>query len=598
MATKTTTFPVFPPGEGYGTTHLEHGRSWRYVEPGIWKSVGGSGGSGPGGEVTWDDVAGKPAEFPPEAHTHEQADIDGLENRLDAIEDSITDGGSFIDAPSNDKLYGRKNELWEEVVIPEPGASSWNDLTDKPADFPPSDHTHEIADVNGLQDALNDAGGAPAWDDVTNKPTDFPPSSHNHTWEQVTGKPTEFPPETHQHGWDQITGKPSEFPPSSHNHAWDQITGKPTEFPPSAHNHDGVYQPVGDYIEDADSDGKQYARQDGAWSEVVIPEAGAAVQIGATFDGTPKEGDQWLETPAGEEAVMWVYDGDKWLQMPGGGGSGQDGITTATLPLANPTREATGLTTQSDANNYFAEAIAKVVNEDGDVVLNDYYTSTEADAKFQPKGDYIEDAPQNGELYVRKDGAWELYTPSSGGGGFMVPVTPPQTAGDYAFGIKSNGGSGTFSQDCGSWYANKASSTATFTVPAGYKFVLQNFIANGASKDVMFNGIYLDGEQINNSSDTSGKYKKTEISNNHDYDKRNFWPSAQNFVISSTAVFTLKSSADNWFHIFGYFIPADNTRESAELREAYLVEEAERIAAMPAPEPEPEEVGTQEIPDE
>lgn len=54
---------------------------------------------------------------------------------------------------------------------------------------------------------------------------------------------------------------------------WGSITGKPTEYPPEDHDHDGVYQPVGDYIEDADSDGKQYARQDGAWSEIVIPEA-------------------------------------------------------------------------------------------------------------------------------------------------------------------------------------------------------------------------------------------------------------------------------------------------------------------------------------
>ena len=45
---------------------------------------------------------------------------------------------------------------------------------------------------------------------------------------------------------------------------WGSITGKPTEYPPEDHDHDGVYQPVGDYIEDADSDGKQYARQDGA----------------------------------------------------------------------------------------------------------------------------------------------------------------------------------------------------------------------------------------------------------------------------------------------------------------------------------------------
>lgn len=38
------------------------------------------------------------------------------------------------------------------------GAPSWDDITDKPADYPPSVHGHEIADVNGLQGALDDAG--------------------------------------------------------------------------------------------------------------------------------------------------------------------------------------------------------------------------------------------------------------------------------------------------------------------------------------------------------------------------------------------------------------------------------------------------------
>ena len=63
----------------------------------------------------------------------------------------------------------------------------------------------------------------------------------------------------------------------------------------------------------------------------------------------------------------------------------------------------------------------------------------------------------------------------------------------------------------------------------------------------------------------------------------------ENFIIERKAIFTLRVSGDNWFHIFGYFIPSDNTRESAELREAYLAEEAERIAAMPVTMDLPEE---------
>jgi hypothetical protein len=35
------------------------------------------------------------------------------------------------------------------------GVSSWNDLTDKPSTFPPSTHTHAIADTTGLETALD-----------------------------------------------------------------------------------------------------------------------------------------------------------------------------------------------------------------------------------------------------------------------------------------------------------------------------------------------------------------------------------------------------------------------------------------------------------
>lgn len=67
----------------------------------------------------WDSITGKPSEYPPESHEHSQSEIDGLEDRLDQIEDSINSGGGFVDAPNDGKLYGRQSEDWEEVVIPE-----------------------------------------------------------------------------------------------------------------------------------------------------------------------------------------------------------------------------------------------------------------------------------------------------------------------------------------------------------------------------------------------------------------------------------------------------------------------------------------------
>lgn len=143
-----------------------------------WNAGGGGGAS------TWDELTGKPTEFPPEAHTHGQDEVDGLELRLEAIEDSITSGGGFVDAPDDGKLYGRQSEAWAEVVIP---STAWDDITSKPTEFAPEAHvhaiadvtdlqgalddkadavhTHEIADVNGLQDALDNAGGPPVYVD-------------------------------------------------------------------------------------------------------------------------------------------------------------------------------------------------------------------------------------------------------------------------------------------------------------------------------------------------------------------------------------------------------------------------------------------------
>jgi hypothetical protein len=86
---------------------------------------------------------------------------------------------------------------------------------------------------------LNGGGssGPVAWDDVTNKPTTFAPSEHTHTYESITDKPVEFNPSAHSQSWITITEKPTEFNPSAHNQAWSTITDKPTTYAPSAHNH-------------------------------------------------------------------------------------------------------------------------------------------------------------------------------------------------------------------------------------------------------------------------------------------------------------------------------------------------------------------------
>ena len=363
-------------------------------------------------------------------HTHEIADVDGLQTELDGKADAghnhTTDEITGLD----DKI----DEIEGDITDLEGAVGSIAGQLAMGGSYDASTGLVVIANLSEFTagQSLPDYSTVPNTFVIVSVAGNNPEELSEGDW-LVAGQSGWVPIKYGTAGsvdWDNIQNVPdfdSIYAPISHGHAWDEITGKPTEFPPEAHNHDGVYQPVGDYLTDAPNDGAQYVRESGAWAEVTIPEAGGSVQIGDTFDGTPVEGDQWLETPAGGEAVMWIYDGEKWLQMPGGGGSGQDGITTATLPLANPTREATGLSTQSDANNYFAEAIAKVVNEDGEVALTDYYTKAESDAAYQPKGDYIGEAPNDGEEYARKGQGWVKLQDHNYTGADAVKLTGDQS---------------------------------------------------------------------------------------------------------------------------------------------------------------------------
>ena len=165
--------------------------------------------------VQWNDVLNKPTEFPPENHTHDQSEIDGLTNTINNINLEITNlgdeiaaiattlafGGSF-DASNGNIVKGAKDGFVAGQAIPaasahentfiicsnagtyggtdmqegdwlvsngvawvpityssgSAGSVDWNNVQGKPdfdALYAPISHDHEISDVNGLQDALN-----------------------------------------------------------------------------------------------------------------------------------------------------------------------------------------------------------------------------------------------------------------------------------------------------------------------------------------------------------------------------------------------------------------------------------------------------------
>ena len=103
-----------------------------------------SGGGG-GGSSAWVDITGKPATFPPDAHSHTIANVTGLQAALDGKQAA----GSYLIAAD----------------------LTWANIADKPSTFTPSAHSHVIADVTGLQSALD--GKQPLATVLTNTTASF-----------------------------------------------------------------------------------------------------------------------------------------------------------------------------------------------------------------------------------------------------------------------------------------------------------------------------------------------------------------------------------------------------------------------------------------
>ncbi|MFS0094887.1 hypothetical protein ACL1GL_00765 [Corynebacterium striatum] len=94
----------------------------------------------------WSDIDDKPAAFPPSAHTHPVGDVEGLQAALDgkaAVEHTHT----------WDEVTGKPDlaSTWEQVKDkPEAFPTTWDTVTGKPSKFPPSTHTHKMADISDM----------------------------------------------------------------------------------------------------------------------------------------------------------------------------------------------------------------------------------------------------------------------------------------------------------------------------------------------------------------------------------------------------------------------------------------------------------------
>jgi hypothetical protein len=111
-------------------------------------------------------------------HTPLQAPRDSFRRVLLAVDTTIA-GYSAINAAITPLLAGESMEELDEATYLTAlasagagGVSSWNDLTDKPTEFPPTPHTHTALQVSDLA-AVATSG---SYNDLTDKP---PPAEDN-----------------------------------------------------------------------------------------------------------------------------------------------------------------------------------------------------------------------------------------------------------------------------------------------------------------------------------------------------------------------------------------------------------------------------------
>ena len=113
---------------------------------------------------------------------------------------------------------------------------SYNDLTNIPETFTPSEHTHSYNDLNDIPDTFTPSEHTHSFTSLTDIPDTFPPAEHNHD--------TLYSTINHTHNYNDLTDIPTSFNPSEHTHSYKSLTDIPTSFNPSEHNHDTLYSAI------------------------------------------------------------------------------------------------------------------------------------------------------------------------------------------------------------------------------------------------------------------------------------------------------------------------------------------------------------------
>jgi hypothetical protein len=132
-----------------------------------------------GGSVAWADITGKPSTFPPDTHLHGISDVTGLQGALDAKAplasptftgtvsgitksmvglgnvDNTSDASKPISSATQTALDGKAATSHTHAIADVTGLQTALDRKQAAGSYAAASHTHGISDVTGLQTALD-----------------------------------------------------------------------------------------------------------------------------------------------------------------------------------------------------------------------------------------------------------------------------------------------------------------------------------------------------------------------------------------------------------------------------------------------------------
>jgi phage-related tail fiber protein len=174
----------FPETPALNLEHTEGGKTWKFNGT-AWVGVGST-------TISWDRVSGKPTSFTPTSHSHTPSEVglSNVSNTSDLDKPVSTATQTALNAKANSSHTHPLSQLEQSAAtagqVPAWNASesqwkpttldfSWNDLNDRPslfsgsyadlsnvpATFPPSTHSHPLSQLDQSGAAT---GQVPTWD--------------------------------------------------------------------------------------------------------------------------------------------------------------------------------------------------------------------------------------------------------------------------------------------------------------------------------------------------------------------------------------------------------------------------------------------------